>query len=183
MIETQAASHEKYKPLPSTADAAFLIESANVFARALHKIEHCLKQLNDDHVNWRPFEAQNSIANIILHLCGNLRQWVINGLPAHADDRNRAAEFSDRDRYTRDELVDKLRATIAQVREVLTSFPADQVLSARTIQGFKTTVLQAVYDTTSHFVGHTHQIVWITRFQLRDAYMFDFVPTESVAGK
>jgi hypothetical protein len=80
-----------------TADelaAAVGTEAANELTSALGKIKHCLGQLSDEQVWWRPRPSLNSIGNLILHLCGNVRQWIVGGLGGAADSRDRPAEFS-----------------------------------------------------------------------------------------
>src|SRR5438552_3239842 len=65
-----------------TADelaAAVGTEAATQLEKALDRIKHCLAQLSDEQVWWRPQPSLNSIGNLILHLCGNVRQWVVSG--------------------------------------------------------------------------------------------------------
>ena len=58
-----------------------LVEFADHYwAEYIDKIERATAQLDDDAVWWRPNEHSNSIANLLLHLSGNLRQWVLGGL-------------------------------------------------------------------------------------------------------
>ena len=165
-----------------TIPQAVLHESRETLRKAHGKITHCINQLNDDLLNWRPFESQNSIANVILHLCGNLRQWIVSALRDVPDERHRASEFSDRKRYSKRDLLDRLAATIREADQTLADFDAQRLLDERVVQSFKVTAMAAIFDTISHFVGHTHEIVYITRLQLREAYKFQFVPTKEQGG-
>lgn len=166
-----------------TEIATACVDEARGTLQSAHKrIRHCLLQLDDAQVNWRPFEAQNSIANVVLHLCGNLRQWIISGVGGAPDVRNRPAEFADRRNYSRDELLDRLAEVVSEAASILSSVTAAQLLEPRRIQGFDVTVMHALWDTISHFVGHTHEIVYITRLQLRDSYRIAFVPTTPEQG-
>jgi hypothetical protein len=162
--------------------AACLNEARDTLEKAAARIRHCLTQLDDDQVNLRPFDTQNSIANIVLHLCGNVRQWIVSGMGAAADVRNRPAEFADRTRYTRQDLLTRLDGVVGQAASVLSNMAPAQLLENRRIQGFDVTVMHALWDTISHFVGHTHQIVYITRDVLRDRYRFAFVPATPEQG-
>src|SRR5262249_49782863 len=146
-------------PADESFGAAYLVECRATLASSLRKIEHCLDQLTDSDLWWRPHESHNSIQNVMLHLCGNLRQWVIHGVGGAPDVRERQAEFDDRTPRPRSELIALLAATVAECDQVLAACPAAQLLAARRIQGFDTTVLSALFDTVSHFVGHQHQIV------------------------
>ena len=103
-------------------------------------------------------------------------------LPQLPDDRHRPSEFSDRRNYSRAELLDRIRATVLAACQTLESFPAKELLALRRIQAFDTTALAALWDTVSHFVGHTHEIVYITRLQLKEKYVFQFVPKGKEQG-
>src|SRR5688572_27072869 len=83
------------------------------------KIERCLERLNDEQIWWRPNAESNSIGNLVLHLCGNARQWIVCGLGAGPDNRTRDAEFAQRDVIPRTELLQLLRTTLADVESTL----------------------------------------------------------------
>lgn len=129
----------------------------------LPKIERCLEQLNDEQIWWRANEESNSIGNLVLHLCGNARQWIVCGLGSEPDTRTRDAEFARRDPLARAELVQLLRSTIADVVSVLRNLPASSLLQKRTIQGSEVDVLQAIFHVTEHFSMHTGQIIMLTK--------------------
>ena len=165
------------------AVAAAVIAEARKNLRDAHaKIVHCLDQLNDDQFNWRPFEAANSLANLLLHLCGNMRQWIINGIEQKPDTRHRPSEFSDRKRYAKAELMKRLADTVAEADATLSRVTAETITQPRRIQGFDVTVMHAVFHTVSHFVGHSQEIIYITRLQLRDNYRYKFVPQTKEQG-
>ena len=86
--------------------------------RYLPRISQCLEQLSDEEVWWRPNDASNSIGNLVLHICGNMRQWIISGLGGAADLRERDKEFAERGPIARNELRDKFRQTVSEAREV-----------------------------------------------------------------
>jgi hypothetical protein len=83
---------------------AYLDEARHQLAQASGKITHCLNQLTEEQVWWRPSETQNSIANLILHLCGNIQQWIVSGLGDEPDIRNRPLEFAERGPISKEEL-------------------------------------------------------------------------------
>lgn len=141
----------------------------------LPKIERCLEQLNDEQIWWRANEESNSIGNLVLHLCGNARQWIVCGLGSEPDTRTRDAEFARRDPLVRAELVQLLRSTIADVASLLRNLPASSLLQKRTIQGSEVDVLQAVFHVTEHFSMHTGQIIMLTKIlTARDLRFYDF---------
>src|SRR2546421_6370678 len=159
---------------------AFVTAARDCLSEGLRKINHCLSQLTDDQLWWRPREGQpgemNSIANLMLHLSGNLGQWIISGIGGAKDIRNRPAEFADRSRAPASDVLSKLRQTVAAADAVLAKLDAQQLVQPRRIQGFDTTVLAAAFDTIAHFRGHVQEIIHMTREQLGGAYRFDFVP-------
>ena len=164
-----------------TADelaAALGKEAANELTSAMARIKHCLGQLTDDQMWWRSHPSLNCIGNLILHLGGNLRQWIVAGLGCEADVRDRPAEFSERGPLPKEELLRKLDAVVGDAKEVLGKLTARQLLEARRIQGFDVTGLAAVFDSVPHFRGHTQEIVHLTRLQLGDAYKFAWTPEQ-----
>src|SRR5574338_435609 len=87
----------------------------------LPKSERCLEMLIDEQIWWRANEESNSSGNLILHLCGNARQWIVCGIGSAADKRNRDSEFEQRAVIPREELVTLLRSTLSDVDTTLQS--------------------------------------------------------------
>jgi len=162
--------------------AAYLAETREALKQTLRKTTHCVQQLADEDLWWRPYAAHNSIQNIVLHLCGNMRQWIIHGVGGAPDVRNRPQEFAERRPIAKSELLRILSDTVAQADSVLAACAPANLLEPRRIQGFETTVLGAIFDSVSHFVGHTHQIVYITRLRLGNAYVFQWSPGSAEEG-
>jgi hypothetical protein len=156
--------------------------AANELADALAKIKHCLDQLTDEQVWWRPKPSLNSIGNLILHLCGNLRQWIVCGIGSATDNRDRPKEFSERGLISKAELLKTLVETVGQAQAALKSLHADRLLESRRIQATDQTALSAIFDSVPHFRGHTQEIVLMTRLQLGDAYRFLWVPKSKEQG-
>lgn len=168
------------RDIRSTTDQdAFLATSLGQLDKALHKITHCLNQLSDENVWHRPRPEMNSIANILLHLCGNLRQWIIHGVGGSPDVRNRPAEFSDRSMKSKADLLRDFSEIISQCREVLAHVDPKSLLEVRHIQGGDVQLLPAIYDTMGHLQGHVQEIIHMTRVIVGPKYRFDFVPDET----
>lgn len=167
---------------PQSIGAAYLAEARANLAAALAKITHCLDQLGEQDVQWRPHATHNSIQTIVLHLCGNLRQWIVSAIGGEPDTRDRPAEFAPHEPLPKAELVDRLKRAVAEADAALAACPAEALLDAVRVQGFETTKLAAIFGTVSHFEGHTHQIVYITRWRIGDAYRFAWAPATKEQG-
>jgi len=144
--------------------------------QAMLRTRHCVKQLTFEQLWWRPGPDQNSIGIVLRHITGNLRQWAICGLTGAADHRDRAEEFESETRPTAQELLAGLEAVVADVGRTMQGLSEEQLMQERTIQGFCVSGLGALLHTIPHFVGHTHQIVALTRMQLGAQYQFHWTP-------
>ena len=141
----------------------------------LPRIERCLDELTEDDVWWRAHETDNSIGNLLLHLSGNVRQWIVNGLRDSKDDtRNRPKEFSERTRIAKDVLLDRLRTTVEEADSVLEKFDAKGLLEVHHIQKYDVTYLDAVSHVVEHFAQHLGQIIYITKLRTgKDLKFYD----------
>jgi hypothetical protein len=156
--------------------------SAHELDSALDRIKHCLGQLNDEQVWQRSQPRLNSIGNLILHLCGNLRQWIVAGLGGASDVRNRPAEFAERGPISKEDLLRRLETVVEEAKRVLVAVDARQLAEVCRIQGFDVTGMAAIFDSIPHFRGHTQEIVHMTRLRLGDAYQFAWTPTTGEQG-
>jgi hypothetical protein len=150
--------------------------------KALERIKHCLGQLTDEQIWQRESEPMNSVGNLILHLCGNLRQWIVAGIGGEADLRQRWTEFSERGPISKAELLRRLDEGVAQAHDALARASASDLMRTRCIQGFNVNGLEAIFDSVPHFRGHTQEIVHMTRCLLGDAYKFAWVPSTPKEG-
>jgi uncharacterized damage-inducible protein DinB len=141
----------------------------------LPKIERCLERLTDEQIWWRPNEESNSIGNLILHLCGNARQWIVSGVGSQPSDRDRDAEFERRDPIARSELLDLLRTTLHDVEQTLRTVDPSVLLTRLTIQGHDVDILEAIFHVVEHFSMHTGQIIMLTKMlTATDLCFYDF---------
>ena len=129
----------------------------------LSKIERCLSKLTDEEVWWRANEESNSIGNLVLHLAGNARQWIVCGVGGAVDRRARQQEFDERSAIPREELLARLNETLAEVDDVLARLDVARILERRQIQDYDVSLLEAVFHVVEHFSMHTGQIILITK--------------------
>lgn len=152
--------------------------SVDLLDQSIVKINHCLGQLTHDQVWWRPNPSMNSIGNLMVHLAGNLNQWGVVPFTLTNDSRDRESEFDPKLRIEVDELVQKLNSLVDVAKAQWLYLSVSQLCKTIDIQGFSVSRLQAITHTASHFVGHTHQIIQLTRLQLDNEYRFHWTPDE-----
>jgi uncharacterized damage-inducible protein DinB len=156
---------------------AFIVQArSHLKTDYLPKIERCLERLTDEEVWWRAGRESNSIGNLLLHLMGNARQWIVSGVGRRSpDQRERQAEFDARSKGTRDELLARLKQTLDEVDDVLASLDPASLLEERRIQGHDVSVLEAIFHVVEHFSMHTGQIILITKMlKTLDLEFYDF---------
>jgi uncharacterized damage-inducible protein DinB len=153
---------------------AFLDQSRRLLTDShLPRIERCVEGLSDENLWWRANPQSNSIGNLILHLAGNVRQWIISGLGGLPDVRERQREFDEREPIPGAELLSRIRMTVAEADRVLANVPSTTLLEHRRIQSYDVTVLQAIYTVVEHFSMHTGQIILLAKTWKGDVGLYD----------
>ncbi len=127
------------------------------------KIRRAVEAMPDGTLWWRPNEASNSVGNLLLHLEGNVRQWIVAGIGGATDTRDRSAEFAARESATAADLLARLDAVLDEADAVLASLDERALLEPRAIQGRDVIVLDAVYQVVQHFALHSGQIFFIAK--------------------
>ncbi|MDZ7265715.1 MAG: DUF1572 domain-containing protein [candidate division KSB1 bacterium] len=151
----------------ATALTRLFLEAArfHLLQQYLPWLRACLAQLPEEDIWWRPNAASNSAGNLLLHLCGNVRQWILHGIAGRPDVRVREAEFAASGPLPKAELLQQLETTLAEVDGVLQHLTAEDLPQPRRIQGFDQTVLRAVFHVVEHFSYHTGQIIYLTKLR------------------
>ena len=127
------------------------------------RLRGCVEPLTDEQVWWRPNSASNSIGNLILHLNGNVRQWMVASFNRLADERNRPAEFNETGSIPASALLDRLSETMQEAAAVLSRVTEADLLARYEIQGYNVSGLDAVYQVVEHFGHHYGQILYIAK--------------------
>ena len=127
------------------------------------KIKLAVLPLPDEIIWQRPNEQSNSIGNLLLHLSGNIRQWIVSGIGGASDERHRASEFTARDGPGAAELLAHLESAVRDADGVLAGIDDAKLQETVLIQGRETTVLGAVYHVVEHFGMHTGQILLLAK--------------------
>ena len=129
------------------------------------KIRLALEALSTEDIWWRPNETSNSIGNLILHLAGNARQWVVAGIGGAPDSRRRQEEFEARGGHTGAQLLAHLGSVLDEVDRTLSGLSESELGAERVIQGMEVSVLDALYHVVEHFSTHTGQILFISKLR------------------
>ena len=141
----------------------FLRVSRHQLRVRLQRIETCLGWLSDEQIWSRRHEVENAVGNLVLHLCGNISQWIVGGVGGAPVSRDRDAEFARREPLPVDDLVRRLRAVVREADAVLARLTPDDLVEPRRIQGYEVTVLHAIYHVVEHLAEHTGQIILATK--------------------
>src|SRR4051812_20970220 len=129
------------------------------------KLRAAVEALPADALWWRANEQSNSVGNLLAHLSGNVRQWIVSGVGGAPDSRDRAAEFDARAGANAAELLARLEQTVDEAVAVIAKLSAEDLATTRSIQGRDVTVFDAIYHVVEHFSLHVGQIILIAKIQ------------------
>lgn len=149
--------------MPETVDQIFLRASAKKLEQLLSRIGDCLAKLSTDEIWARGHENENAIGNLVLHLNGNVRQWIISGVGGAPDTRARDAEFAARGGVEIVELRQRLESTVREAVATIGNVTPERMTERVTIQKYDVTVMEAIFHVVEHFSQHTGQIIFVTK--------------------
>jgi uncharacterized damage-inducible protein DinB len=131
------------------------------------RIERCLQLLTDEQIWNRPNTETNSIGNLILHLCGNITQYIISSIGEEVDTRERDLEFSATQDISTTDLMQKLEAGIVKSVKVIEGLSEAELLKERSVQGYTFTGIGSIIHVVEHYSYHTGQIAFLTKLQVK----------------
>jgi len=146
-----------------TLETIFLNTSVAKLNQSTERIAACLGKLTDGQIWARGNENENAAGNLVLHLVGNVRQWIIHALGGQPDVRVRDHEFSATGEYSAEELVSRLRSTVAEATAVISGLSSEQLIRNYTVQNRTGPGLEMILHVVEHFGQHTGQIIFITK--------------------
>ena len=150
----------------STVPAEFIESSRTLLGRDyMPKLRRIVEMLSEDDIWWRPNEVSNSVGNMLLHMCGNLGQWVVSGAGGAPDDRDRPREFSERGPIPKADLMEKVERMADHVDRVLVDLGEATLLDRLTVQKFDVSRLHAIYHSIEHFGYHLGQIAYVAKLR------------------
>src|SRR5262249_27366523 len=136
------------------------------------KLRAAVESLPESALWARANDQSNSVGNLLLHLAGNVRQWIVSGVGGAPDTRYRAAEFDARSAADAATLLPALDKVLDDAGAVIANLSAADLATSRTIQGRDITVFEAVYHVVEHFNYHVGQIVLVAKMYTPGAVRF-----------
>ncbi len=131
----------------------------------LPRLLRCLRELDEGDIWWRPRESANSVGNLVLHLSGNVEQWINAGLGGTGSSRDRPAEFSQRGPIPKNELAGRISGVLQRADATLAAFDPALLMERRKIQVYDVTCLDAISHVVEHFAQHLGQIIYVTKLR------------------
>jgi uncharacterized damage-inducible protein DinB len=141
----------------------FVEYSDRKLAELTKKLTACLERLTEEQTWTRGGAHENAVGNLVLHLCGNMRQWIMHGVGGAADVRERDLEFETSSRIGRAELVSLFTATVEEARVVIAALPLERLVETIHPQGRTVSMLGAIYQVVAHVGEHVGQIILLTK--------------------
>ena len=146
-----------------STESEFVNFSADKLIQLLERIETCVDRLTPEQLWRRGSERENAVGNLMLHLAGNVRQWILVGIGGAPDHRDRDSEFAVRDGAGAQELKAELRSTVEEAVALIRTLPTARLTEIIRPQGYEGTVLASIYHVVEHFAGHAFQIMFVTK--------------------
>jgi uncharacterized damage-inducible protein DinB len=153
-------------------DRIFINYSVQKLNQSSARIDACLAKLSEEQVWARGSKSENAVGNLVLHVCGNVRQWIVSGAGAAPDNRDRDSEFAATGGVSILELQSRLAATVAEACSVIRSLTPERLETRISVQNYDVTVLEAVYHVIEHFSMHTGQVIFATKLMIAEDLNF-----------
>jgi len=150
----------------------FLDDQRARLAHTRQRITGVINQLSDEDLNWRPNAECNSITNLILHICGNLRQRYGHNITGEPDTRDRPAEFDTSAQRTKTQLLASMEEAFALVDATLARLPMPVLFDTTDIRGESRSILDIIASSSAHTAEHLGQIIYIAKIRLGPRYQY-----------
>jgi uncharacterized damage-inducible protein DinB len=129
------------------------------------RVQRSVSELSNEQIWWREHESNNSVGNLVLHLVGNLNQFVLATFGGAPDTRDKEREFSERTPVSKEVLLQKLETALRDSDKILSQFNPDRFSETTVVQGRKRTYLEVLSVVLDHFALHTGQIIYIAKLK------------------
>ncbi len=153
-------------PYPQQFRDALIAETRRrLFEESFPRLKKCLQELTVEEIWQRPNANSNSVGNLVLHLCGNARQWIVSGLGGQPDTRQRQQEFDEKGPLPTTQLMDMLDVLRRDIEEVLQRVEPEELLRQRPVQVYEETGLSILVHVVEHFSYHVGQITYYVKLR------------------
>ncbi|MBM6617794.1 DUF1572 family protein [Bacillus suaedaesalsae] len=149
-----------------------LLKFDQIKSRMLFVIE----QLNDEKLNWRPNEESNSIANLVLHISGNIHQRIEAGILGLEDNRDRDGEFDVNQTLSKKEVIELIQRNFHFLEVTIKKLTCEGLLRLQKVRNNNVTVLDVLLQCSTHFSEHLGQILYIGKMKLNKDYITTSIP-------
>ena len=129
------------------------------------RVERCVSELTQEEIWWRQHETNNSVGNLLLHLTGNLRQFILAGVGGMKDSRIKAKEFSERRKMPKEDLIRGLKQALLDADDTLSGLDATRLLETTTVQAQVRPLFEVLAVVVEHFALHCGQIIYVTKLK------------------
>lgn len=137
-----------------------------LFTEGADRIKKCLSHLSQEQIWYKHNDNTNSVGNLVLHLCGNVRQYILHGIDGQADIRERHLEFSETGPIATNILIEKLNQLESDVKAAFQRIEPGHLIEDRKVQGFDENVTSILVHVAEHFSYHVGQITFYTKYIL-----------------
>lgn len=134
-----------------------------LFDESVPRLKKCLAQLTEEEIWHRPNTHSNSMGNLTLHLCGNVRQWMISALGKEVDTRQRQQEFDEQGPVPLDKMLADLDAVMQEVDQVLDNLTAEDFVNLHRVQGYMESGISILVHVVEHFSYHVGQMAYYVK--------------------
>ncbi len=157
------------KPTPENApdvSAEFMQASrALLMGDYMPKLRKITDTIAEEDVWWRPNDASNSVGNLLLHMSGSLRHWIVTGMGGAPEVRDRRSEFSANGGPSLAELMERVETTAARIDQMLADIEQVSLIERVAVGRFSVSRLHAVYHAIEHFGYHLGQIAYVAKLR------------------
>lgn len=137
-----------------------------LFEENIPRLKKCVAALSDEQIWYRPNNSSNSVGNLVLHLEGNVRQWVVAGLAKNPDVRERQKEFAEKGPVPKEKMLEDMDRLMQEVDAILNKICSEDLLEIRNVQGYQESGLSILVHITEHFSYHVGQMTYIAKMLL-----------------
>jgi uncharacterized damage-inducible protein DinB len=155
--------HHADQVAPSSPGRLFVNYSLERMQQMTSQIKDCMGGLTEEQIWLRSGDNTNAVGNLLLHLSGNIRQWIGHGIGGWADIRERDKEFEARGGRSTAEVLGLFETTVAEAAKIILQMPLARLTERIKPQNREVAILEAIYQVVGHLQLHTGQIIFATK--------------------